>query len=59
MKYKITLISSDGNTLEFHTEATSEEEAIMNARIHIEKLQWEHFGYQVKYIDTIYSIEEL
>lgn len=59
MKYKITLISSDGNTLEFHTEATSEEDAIMNAYSHIEKLQWEHFGYQVKYIDTIYSIEEL
>lgn len=51
MKYKITLISSDGNTLE--------EEATTNARIHIEKLQWEHFGYQVKYIDTIDSIEEL
>ncbi len=59
MKYKITLISSDGNTLEFHTESTSEEEATTNARIHIEKLQWEHFGYQVKYIDTIDSIEEL
>ena len=53
MKYKITLISSDSNALEFHTEATSEEEATTNARIHIEKLQWEHFGYQVKYIEEV------
>lgn len=59
MKYKITLISYDSNVLEFRTEATSEEDAITNTYAHIEKLQWEHFGYQVKYIDIIDSIVEV
>ena len=53
MKYKILLISADNNALEFYTEAASKEDAIINAYNHIEKLQWKHFEYSVKYIDIV------
>ena len=51
MKYRITLVSSDNNILEFKTVSNTQEEAVEYAFKHIEKIGWEHFNYSVKYID--------
>lgn len=50
MRYRITLISSDNNILEFNTSAYSADEAERNSFKHIDEIGWEHFGYTINNI---------
>jgi len=53
MIFKIKLISSDNNILEYRTECSTKEEAKTNAMERIEELGWDRYEYKINRIIPI------